>query len=61
MRITTWGQGGYRASRAAPMQSCGHKWLEVGCNIAWMGKHWRLLLKKTAVSFSDSKIAVDLS
>ena len=61
MRITYRDQGGYRTSLAGPMQICGHKWLEVGCNIAWMGKHWRLLLKNTAVSFSDSKIAVDLS
>ena len=44
----TWDQGGYRTSLAAPMQSCGHKWLEVGCNIAWAGKHWRLLLKKNS-------------
>ena len=46
MRITCLGSGGYRNSRAAQMQSCGLKWLEVGCNIAWTGKHWRLLLEK---------------
>ena len=56
MRITYRDQGGYRTSLAGPMQICGHKWLEVGCNIAWMGKHWRLLLKKQLYPFQIPRL-----
>ena len=56
MRITTWGQGGYRASPAARMQSCGHERLEVGCNIALRGNHWRLHLKKQLFPFQIPRL-----
>ena len=56
MRITYRDQGGYRTSLAGPMQICGHKWLEVGCNIALRGNHWRLHLKKQLFPFQIPRL-----